>query len=100
MSAYPSSALEEEKERIIAQMRETASILTKPATSANQPSPRHRQFLCGVITKPNITYVLYPGPAKDSDMIDDVDDQGPRWWRLEYPLVENGLIVKTVSGYA
>ena len=50
----------------------------------------HRYTLCGVATKPNITYVLRPIEEQDEDqdmLLEREEDDTPagmQWWRIEY----------------
>jgi hypothetical protein len=79
-------ALNEEKQKTLASLRELSKLYTAANTDPNQP-PFHKYKLCGVSTANEITYLRRQA---EPDLIDmDLDGtensmSKDQWWRIKY----------------
>jgi len=79
-------ALDEEKEKARATLRQLSKLYTEPSTEPGQ-SPIHRYTLRGVSTTKSTTYVCRQAEPDLIDMDLDADEpvsKRDQWWRIDY----------------
>ncbi|KAL9128739.1 MAG: hypothetical protein Q9217_002646 [Psora testacea] len=75
-------------------MREISKLYTEPSNDPDKP-PKHKYTLRGVMSNPNIVYVLEKEtPEEDEDMLGSRNGEW-KWWRLEYMASSINPIITT-----
>ena len=86
-------ALEREKKALQKAYVEFSTLLKGPREQDGQ-IPKHEYHLCGVATKPGVTYLLQ---ADRGAKTQENDSKSWQWWRTEY--LNEPKVTKLVSDY-
>ena len=86
-------ALEREKEALQKAYVGFSDLLKSP-TGDNVYVPKHKYHLCGVSTKPGVTYVTH-SDSSNTAREGTANTKSRQWWRMEY--TSEPRIIKEVS---
>ena len=86
-------ALENEKEALQKAYLESSNLLKGP-TGEDDQVPNHEYHLCGVTTKPGVTYIMH-SDGSDTNTDEMASPKSRQWWRMEY--TSEPRITKQVS---
>ena len=86
-------ALEKQKEALQKAYVGFSDLLKGPAGD-NDQSPKHKYHLCGVATKPGVTYVLH-NDSSNAAREETASANLRQWWRMEY--TSEPKVIKQVS---